>query len=54
MNLAGLEDPLTFTGTLFVLQFHWVWMLVSLGLGAWVGWRTAGEAPPAEPPEGRG
>ena len=44
--MGGLEDPLNLAGTLFLLRFHWVWMLVSLGLGAWVGWRTAGEPNP--------
>ncbi|WP_421695375.1 hypothetical protein [Aestuariivirga sp.] len=38
-----LEEPFNFTGTLYVLQFHWFWLLVSMGLGAWVGWRTAAE-----------
>ncbi|MEI8179885.1 hypothetical protein [Aestuariivirga sp.] len=41
MNM--LADALNVTDTLFVLRFHWLWMLVALGLGAWVGWRTAGE-----------
>ena len=45
-----LADALTFTGTLSLLRVHWFWMLVALGLGAWVGWRTAGEA--GTPPEG--
>jgi len=39
-----LSDALTFTGSTALLQFHWFWMLVALGLGAWVGWRTTGEA----------
>ena len=38
-----MDDLLNFAGTLFVLRFHWFWMLVALGLGVWVGWRTAGE-----------
>lgn len=44
-----MEDALTFTGTLLLLRIHWVWMLVAMGLGAWVGWRTAAEAPLEEP-----
>lgn len=38
-----LADALNFTGTTVLLRFHWFWMLVALGLGAWVGWRTGGE-----------
>jgi hypothetical protein len=40
-----------FTGTLFVLRHHWFWMLVSLGLGVWVGWHTAIDRPHYKPPE---
>lgn len=25
----------------FVVQQNWVWMLVALALGIWVGWRTS-------------
>lgn len=38
--LASLVDV---DGTLFLLRFHGFWLLVAMGLGAWVGWRTAGE-----------
>ena len=48
-----MEEPWNFTGTLFVLYFHWFWMLVALGLGIVVGWRTAGEGGAGAPPEGR-
>lgn len=51
--MAWLADALTFTGTLHVVRFHWFWMLVAAGLGAWVGWRTAGEAAPETTPEDR-
>lgn len=44
--MVTVGDVLDFTGTLFVPVFNWFWMLVCLGLGAWVGWRTAGEATP--------
>lgn len=47
MGLLG--EALTFTGTLFAAGFNWFWLLVALGLGLVVGWRTAAE-PPAEPP----
>lgn len=43
MTAAMLEDALTFTGTLFVVAYHWAWLAVAAGLGAWVGWRTAAE-----------
>ena len=45
-----LSTPLT--GPLFLLGFHWFWMMLALALGAWVGWRTAGEEAPQSPPEG--
>lgn len=50
--MDGLGDGLNFGGTLFLLRFHWIWMLVAMALGAWVGWRTAGEADATSPPEG--
>lgn len=28
------------TDTWFVVTSNWVWMLVALGLGIWVGWTT--------------
>ena len=49
--MTWLADAMTFGGTLYLLRFHWIWMLVAAGLGAWVGWRTAGEAAPDNPPE---
>lgn len=32
-----------FHGSWFVVEHHWLWMLVTLGLGIWVGWYTAAE-----------
>lgn len=31
-------DPFNFNDTFFLVQGNWVWMLVALGLGIWVGW----------------
>jgi len=45
--MDGLFD---FTGTLFVLRHNWFWMLVSLGIGVWVGWHTAIDRPHYKPP----
>ena len=45
-DLAGLA------GTLLLPRFHWFWMVVALGLGAWAGWRTALETGPGDAPEG--
>jgi hypothetical protein len=36
-------DLFNFHDSLYVVKFHWVWMLVALGSGVWVGWYT-GEA----------
>ena len=54
MTSDTLTSLLTFSGTLFLLRFHWFWLLVALGLGAAVGWKTAGEssAMAADPAEG--
>ena len=50
MMATVLADVLDLAGTLFLVRFHWFWMAVALGLGAWVGWRTGAEAPPPSPP----
>ena len=36
-----MSDFFNFHDTFFVVEFHWVWMLVALGLGIWTGWYTA-------------
>ena len=46
MMAEMLADALNFSGTLFLLSVHWCWLTVAMGLGAWVGWRTAAEKPP--------
>lgn len=46
-----LDRATPFTGSLDLLGFHWFWMVVALALGAWVGWRTAGDTVPQSPPE---
>jgi hypothetical protein len=46
-----LSDSLNFSGTLFLLWFHWFWLVVAMGLGAWVGWRTAAEKAGQSPAE---
>jgi hypothetical protein len=28
-----------------LLQHHWFWLVVTLGLGVWVGWHTAIDRP---------
>lgn len=52
--MIAFNGPGDFSGALFLLSFHWLWMLTALGLGAWVGWRMAAEAAgelPAVPDE---
>ena len=34
-----------------LLQHHWFWLVVALGLGIWVGWHTAIARPTYQPPE---
>ena len=53
MSQTMLTNAMDFTGTLYLVRFHWFWMVVALGLGAWVGWRTAAEAP-SDPAPGDG
>jgi hypothetical protein len=51
MTPSPLADALDFTGALYLVRFHWFWMAMAFGLGAWVGWRTAAEAPSPPAPE---
>lgn len=36
-----MNDFFNFHDSYFVVEYHWVWMLVDLGLGIWAGWYTA-------------
>ncbi len=45
------DGAMRLSGTLVLLRAHWFWLMVALALGAWVGWRTAGELAPQSPPE---
>ena len=36
-----MNDFFNFLDSYFVVEYHWVWMLVALGLGIWAGWYTA-------------
>ena len=36
-----MQEFWNFHDSMFVVQHHWVWMLVTLGVGIWVGWYTA-------------
>jgi heme/copper-type cytochrome/quinol oxidase subunit 1 len=36
-----MTDFFNFHDTLFVVGFHWLWLVVALALGIWVGWYTA-------------
>lgn len=47
--MSLLADALNVTGTLLLLRVHWFWMLVSLAIGAWVGWQSAVDPVPAAP-----
>lgn len=48
-----MDDLTGIAGTLVLLRVHWFWMLMALGLGFWVGWRTAGEPGPEAAAEGQ-
>ena len=41
-SLAGLG---------LMLQHHWFWLIVALGLGVWVGWHTAIDRPHYKEPD---
>jgi len=34
-----------------MLQHHWFWLAVTLGLGVWVGWHTAIDRPHYKEPD---
>ncbi len=38
-----MQEFWNFHDSMFVVQHHWFWMLVALGLGVWVGWYTASD-----------
>lgn len=38
-----MQEFWNFHDSFFVAKWHWVWLLVALGLGIWVGWYTAGD-----------
>lgn len=38
-----MNELFNFHGGWIVAQANWVWLLVAMGLGIWVGWRTSGE-----------
>ena len=37
-------------GYALLLQHHWFWLAVTLGIGVWSGWHTAIDRPYYEPP----
>lgn len=37
-------------GYALLLQHHWFWLAVTLGIGVWSGWHTAIDRPHYEPP----
>jgi hypothetical protein len=43
--------PFNLTDYVLLLQHHWFWLAVTLGLGVWVGWHTASERPPYQEPD---
>jgi hypothetical protein len=38
-------EGLSFADYALLLQHHWFWLAVTLGLGIWVGWHTAIDRP---------
>ena len=43
-----MTDFFNFHDTWFVVEHHWFWLLVAMGLGIWVGWRESGDRPAGE------
>ena len=37
-----MTDFFNFHDSWFVVGYHWIWLLVALGFGIWVGWRESG------------
>jgi len=40
-----MNELFNFSGTWILVQANWVWMLVAVGLGIWVGWASCATAP---------
>ncbi len=40
-----MNELFNFNGTWILVQGNWVWMLVALGLGIWVGWASCSAGP---------
>ena len=39
-----MNDLFSFHGTWVIVEQNWIWMIVALGLGIWVGWKTCAPA----------
>lgn len=37
-----MTEFFNFHGSWFVVEYHWIWMLMALGIGIWFGWVTSG------------
>ena len=49
---AGLDGKrFSLADYALLLQQHWFWLVVTLGLGIWVGWHTAIDRPFHKEPE---
>ena len=35
-----MNEPFNFHDSWYLVQTNWVWLLVALALGIWVGWRS--------------
>jgi len=36
-----MTDFFNFHDSWYVVEYHWVWMVLALALGIWTGWVTA-------------
>ena len=37
-----MTEFFNFHDSWFVVQYHWPWMLMALGIGVWYGWANSG------------
>jgi hypothetical protein len=38
-----MTELFNFHGTWQVVEYHWVWVALALGVGIWSGWVSSGE-----------
>ena len=40
-----MNEPFNFHDSWYLVQTNWIWILIALALGIWVGWRSNSPEP---------